>query len=890
MVRFFNHTSTSFASGEMSPKLYGRTDLNQYKNGAREIENFTIMPHGGLTRRMGTQYLASVKTANDKTRLIPFIVSDDTSYVMELGNGYIRFFINKGQLLSSQEITNGTFDSDISGWTDRSAGTGSTAWNAGKLDLVGGGGGNEARTYQGIKLGTSTYTLTVSASNTLNYRIGTAVGSGNIKFGTVTGVGQTISFTPSTAATVYIEFENPNNDTRNIDDVSIDNPIYQIDAPWALSDIFELDYAQSADIMVVTHPDYQQQQIVRFGVNDWEVSDYDLSDGPYYSTVDSNYGAIGTGIDMTYGAIAVGGSGTVTASSAIFASTDVGRPMRLRAATTDNWTWGEITAFTSSTQVTWSNRKNTALNAGTNSKEWRLGYFSDTTGWPAVVSFYEQRLLFANTTDKPQTIFGSEAGNIDGFAEDDGTTDELVLDTSAYVFTIASTKTNSIKWMSPRQQLFIGTFGNTYVLQASSLNEAVTPTNVSVKPADDIGAASIKPVETQNATLFVDQFQSKLLELSFFFEEDSFRSVDLSILSEHLLKESNVDQIDYQPSPDNLIWCVRADGKMLGLTYLRQQKVVGWHTHIIAGEESASNAKVESIAIIPGTNQSDLYMIVRRGINGANTRYVEVMRDAFTEITEKEDIVHLDSSLVLDDSKTIDSVAVNSGDLRVGVTAHGWLVGDQVYIKNNSTLFNDGDTPADINRIWTIAAVVDANTIDLDGTDVTLNGAGRTDGTIAKLVTTISGLDHLEAESVTPYVDGTVQTNKTVSSGSITLDTPGAKVYVGLHYDSKVQTLDLESASSLGNSQGSRKRIIESAVRFYNTLGGKIGFSADDQDPILFRTYSDPLNETPPLVTGDKIIDFPTGWDRGASLLITQDQPLPMTITGIVNKLLISDV
>ena len=91
---------TSFVSGEFSAKLDGRTDFQKYNSSCKTLENFLIHPQGAATRRVGTQFIAEVKSSAAKTRLIPFEFSTTQTYIMEFGNNYIRFFKDKGQITS----------------------------------------------------------------------------------------------------------------------------------------------------------------------------------------------------------------------------------------------------------------------------------------------------------------------------------------------------------------------------------------------------------------------------------------------------------------------------------------------------------------------------------------------------------------------------------------------------------------------------------------------------------------------------------------------------------------------------------------------------------------------------------------------------------------------
>jgi hypothetical protein len=121
------------------------------------------------------------------------------------------------------------------------------------------------------------------------------------------------------------------------------------------------------------------------------------------------------------------------------------------------------------------------------------------------------------------------------------------------------------------------------------------------------------------------------------------------------------------------------------------------------------------------------------------------------------------------------------------------------------------------------------------------------------------------------------------------LDTAASVVIAGLPYTSILEPMDLETKENDGTSQGKRKKIHSAIIRFYKTLGAKIGSSTGNLDIIPFRTPSDPMGSAPPLFTGDKVIPFPGGWDRHGYIRITQEQPLPLTVLAIIPQVSTND-
>jgi hypothetical protein len=150
--------------------------------------------------------------------------------------------------------------------------------------------------------------------------------------------------------------------------------------------------------------------------------------------------------------------------------------------------------------------------------------------------------------------------------------------------------------------------------------------------------------------------------------------------------------------------------------------------------------------------------------------------------------------------------------------------------------------------------------------------------------TTISGLDHLEGETVQILADGAAHADKVVSSGSITLDRSSSKVHIGYSYDSVVQTLRMEAGADDGISQGKIKRIHGVTVRFLDSVGAEVGPDANNLDRIPFRDSSMAMDEAVPMFDGDKEIFFPSGYDNDARVFVQQTQPLPMTVLAIMRR------
>ena len=627
-----------------------------------------IYPHGAAARRPGTTFIAEVKTSSAKTRLIPFEFSTTQTYILELGNQYMRFYRDNGQILS---------------------------------------GGSP----------------------------------------------------------------------------------FEISTPYLTAELFDIKFAQSADVMYITHPNHQTRKLSRTGHTSWTLTVVDFTNGPYLDTNTST-------TTITASAHTVGTGRTFTASASTFVSTDVDRLIRFRDG------YAKVTGFTSATVVTVEIIKDTGSTSA--STDWSLGAFSDTTGHPSCVSFFEQRLVFAATLSQPQTVFFSKSGDYENMDANIGGT---VADDDAIIYTIASNQVNAIRFMAASRTLIIGTAGGEFTVTGGGDNNAITPTNIMIKKQSNHGAANIDAVAVANATLFVQRAKRKIRELAYNFDVDGYTAPDLTILAEHVT-EGGIIEMAYQEEPLAIIWCVRNDGELVALTYQREQQVVAWHRHVFAGAFGSGNAVCESVAVIPTEDSEyELYMIIKRTINGATKRYVEFL---------------------------------NTFD----------------FDESDNTSFNFLDS------------------------QLSYSGSSAT---------TISGLSHLEGQEVSILADGATHPNKTVSSGSITLDRAATKVKVGLGYTSLLKTMRIDAGAQNGTSQAKTKRIYEVTARLYESVGIEIGPDLNNMERVPFRTSSDPMDQGIPPFTGDKEVEFRGDYDTDGFMIVRQTQPLPLTILSLYPRLVTND-
>ena len=155
--------------------------------------------------------------------------------------------------------------------------------------------------------------------------------------------------------------------------------------------------------------------------------------------------------------------------------------------------------------------------------------------------------------------------------------------------------------------------------------------------------------------------------------------------------------------------------------------------------------------------------------------------------------------------------------------------------------------------------------------------------------TTITGLDHLEGQTVSILADGSTHPDKTVSSGSITLDRSSTKVKVGLSFTSLLQTMRLDAGAANGTSQGKTKRIYDISLRLFESVGVEVGPDLSNMERIPFRSSADAMDTAIPVFTGDKEIEFRGNYETDGFIFVRQTQPLPLTVLSLYPNLVTND-
>lgn len=834
----------NFNGGEFSPLYQGRVSQDRYKTGVALLKNYVPTIQGPITRRPGSYYVAATKDSSKKTRLVRFEFSTTQAYIIEFGDLYCRFYKDNGQILEASKVITGASQASPCVVTSVAHGfsNGDEVFITGIVGMT--------------QLNGRNFKVAGVAANTfqLQYLDGTSVDS----------TGFTAYASAGTVARVYT-----------------------VTTTYAEADLFNLNFVQSADTLYIVNSGYAPRTLTRTAHTSWTLAVATFIDGPYMpaNTTTTTWTYTGAG-PYTLTASATTGINGGTG----FAASDVGRLIRSFQGT--KWTWLTITGFTSNTVVTATFVGGAAVVTAAAFTTWRLGLWGGPNGYPGVATFHEDRLCLAACPAFPQRIDMSNTGDYLNFQA--SASDGTLVDSNALGFTLNASDVNVIRWMiSHEKGLLAGTVGGEWAITPSVQVEAISPTNINAKQVTFYGSAAVAPVVIGKSVLFLNRSSKKLREMSYYFEVDGFQSPDRTVLAEHITGTTGIKQIAYQKDPHPIVWCVRNDGVLVGMTYTREegQLIVGWHRHIIGGfsDAAGSDAIVESVAVIPSPdgNREDLWMVVKRYVNGATKRTIEYMTRYFDNSVAQKDSFFVDCGLTYDLPIAITG-ATKANPVVVTATAHGFANGDAVLISDILGM-------TQLNGNTYIVANVTANTFELkDQTGATnVNGTAYntyvSGGFVRKYVTTISGMWHLEGQTVAVLADGAVQPSVTITNGTVTLANRATTVQLGLAYNSDGQLLRLEAGASDGTALGKTRRTHKVAFLFYRSLGLKFGTSFLHLTPLIFRRTSDLLSRAVPLYSGFQVQQPDSDYDTDNQICWRQEQPLPSTILAIAPQLYTQD-
>ncbi len=651
--------------------------------------------------------------------------------------------------------------------------------------------------------------------------------------------------------------------------VDNNNDIYEISNNYTEAQLDSIQYVQLDDVIKLVCRDdsgnsNHPKELIRHGANNWEFRDVSFVCTPF---LDENIS------ETTLTPSATNGNITLTASTGIFKARHVGSFWWVGGKTTVNNVekqgFVKITAYTDSTHV--SAKVMWTLSGTSATKLWGEGAWSDYRGWPSAIGLMDGRIYYGRTPHSPRNIYGSHPYGYEDFTpavnnEDDGAINiELATNSSG--------DGSDIQWLVGSNFLLVGTYGNEFVVKGSG-DASITPTDVSARARSNWGTENIQPITLGSLIHFVQRTGKKVRQFVYDYYLDSYKAIDVSLYSEHLLESPIVD-IAYQKTPDSILWCLREDGNVAGLTIEPDQQVQAWYLM------EFENGKVESIETIPSYDglYDEVYMIIKRTINGSVVRHVERIQNPITP-DEQPKCWYVRDGLLYNAYKQTDgnnlTLSAKTGNITM-TAANAFFSSDMVglrvrLIDENMDILGEATITG-----YTSSTVLTAK-VNKDFPATTLTG-----GTWGVSVQSISNLQHLIGEEVQIFADGAVQAPKTVdNNGAVLLELDAFYIIAGLKYQSYIRLMPFEAGAENGTAVGKRKRVNELALRVWKTSGCRVGRDLNNLQTVKFRSTETPMGTPEPLFTGIiPNIKFNQGWVWDANITVEQSEPLPMNILSV---------
>lgn len=585
----------AFTTGEVSPDVSSRFDLEQYKSALLEAENVVIRPYGAVAKRQGSQYVGQVKYSDKPTRLFEFTTNTNNSFMLEFGDKYIRVW-NYG-IYTGIEVTT-PFTSDILFDLNCNQSGDVMFICSGKYPI------QTLSRYSDTDWRMSTYKLTEQPYDEINTDNGH----------TLTVNGDTITstkdlFTQDMVGSViqiayYIEAVH----TKSAGEVVEKKVKRYMQAQTIEKTYNNINYnvgAFSTDTELswkfTTHGTWEGTVKLQISNNDGQTwKDYRT----YTSKNDYNVtdtGKIEAGARLKY--VSDIKSGSVNCDLSIMPFTQYG-----------------IVEIKSVTDA--KNAKVNVLNGikkGEPSYQWKLGSWNRGRGYPKLCTFYQDRFVVAATDSKPNFIWFSRTGDYPNFGVEkvEGT----ITDDSAITLPVINRKMCEIRHLVPANDLIILTSGNEWIVRG---DKTITPTNCNLKTQTQRGALSCEPQFIGNRCVFVQERGGTVRDMGYSYESDNYTGQDLTLFVKTLVKGHLAVTSAYAQDPDSIIYYVRDDGQLNCLTYIPEQKVYGW-SHFV------TNGKYRYVESVAEGEQDTIYFVVDRVINNKSVKCIERSIPLYTE-------------------------------------------------------------------------------------------------------------------------------------------------------------------------------------------------------------------------------------------------------------------
>jgi hypothetical protein len=504
--------------------------------------------------------------------------------------------------------------------------------------------------------------------------------------------------------------------------------------------------------------------------------------------------------------------------------------------------------------------------------------------FPATVAYFQQRRAFANTLNKPEDVWMTRIGFYTNL------TKQTPVDPDHQItFQIRGNEFHEVQHLLEVGRPVVLTVGGEWTLEGDA-GGVLTPTAVNPRQHGHWGASAVRPVPIGSNALYVQARGRIVRDFRFAIEANGYIGRDLTTFAPHFFvgASKNIEYWDFQQIPHSVVWAVQTDGSLIGLTYMPDHEVWGWHRH-----DTGASGLFRDVAVIPEGDEDAVYFIVERTIDGSTVKYIE--RAWTRELQDQRfDSRFMDSHLIYDGV----NLTLAGKDLTATMTLTGgapWTKDSLATCTASANTFAAGDvgnqvvlfSGDEVLRVE-ITAFTNPTTVTvklLKDADAVFQGTAISNWWLA--VDQVAGLDHLEGETVKVYAEGHVEPDNSVSSGEVTLTQPFGFVVIGLPKVDDLETLDLDTldGETLLDKQ---KRINLVTILVEESRGIFAGPDADHLEEFKQseRTdYDDPV----PLLTGLAEIALECAWLDHGRVFIRQTDPLPLTVLSIIPSGFVGD-
>jgi hypothetical protein len=691
---------------------------------------------------------------------------------------------------------------------------------------------------------------------------------------------------------------------------SIATSVIELVTPYAEADLFALDCStQSADVLWIFHPSYPPACVERLSANSWQYSTsppgVSSSEPAYRGTTDvvkTGYSALGCYIVTVTPSGSTGNTGpcviTVVPPTPGVVPFQNGQRIYINLCTgTVELNQGEFIVTSMSGPDANGNYLYTLTDpdTGTTINSYAYGAYEgggfavsvvalfDAAGdYPACGTLYQERLCFGGSLNNPTRMNGSTQDDYPEFICDPN------VDDHAIQFTLVSNKLDQIlNMIGTPNALLLGTAGGVWTM-AGANGESLSQVSVTASKQTSWGVSALQPQMVGDYSLFVSRSARIVMILIYNFVTNQWDNLDLTRLNRNITlgpsaAQSGLVQTAMQIEPYPIFWAVRADGQLIGLVFNQQDQVAAWFRVNMLPEGGA----IESAAVITAQNEEDqLAVVVNRTINGVTQRYFEYfMPQELFGLLSNAFFVHCGQQWRGSGPFSITGIS-NGNPCVVHAPGHNFQDGQSVQITGVTGMASPSggqDINQDKTEAYTVTGV-SGDTFQLVGMDTSLWSAYASGGTVMQVTNQVTGMSYLLGQNVVAVGDGAqILAPTLVTADAVDFASYSNLITIGIPYEVTVQPMNPVLSSQAATSRGMKQKLNRVTLSLYQSMGGQFGTDANHMYDITYGAGT--KGKAPKMSTLELTRDLDADWDDESTFLVTQADPLPFTLRGIVMRM-----